>query len=1101
MSNLNHDKILLCCFSFAIWGAFFPSAFGQIPLKLGGLHSSYRFSGPEKIVENLVPDGKPLRYMASEANETPEILGKNHFETEPFFPNDKGFTVELCFKKLGLADNHGQGADSGTLFGMGDGYWSGMRLVTSYPDRRVHFMIGRPQPSSAITISSVEPVIDGVWNHVAVSWNGEEMRIYLNGNLSGVGKYAGPFTKANWNLRLGFNDAGVGAVRFEPKTFAVYQRALEPDEIFMLATNTESLSDKLRNEIKTVTDIQKRILEKSNIDSNLLYELIIDFYSDIKKNEIVNPEMQIALAIMKARLIIEPEIRKAAFRDLLEWIDEKPQSPEIQNIRLRLLREVLFPESIDLETPVVRGTKTQYEELLQQGGLTDKEITYIKKCMEHAALFEAGFKTKTLLPEISMPNSIQKIKPRSVHSPNYRPTVRYHVSPMFKDTAAESNQFATLEQARDAIRELKKNDGLPPGGVEVTLEGRFNIRDTIVFEEEDSGTAESPIMYRGINSNAMFSGGINLGHRSRFGKVTDAKILERIPEQARDKVLYADLSALNTRGVNGFFPIKQRGYGFNSPDAAPWFSVYVQQRTGKFPGKTIPYTLAQYPDTMDNGLSRYMTMGKVLQGQIGSPTENRPGIFEYTDERVERWTNAEEAWLFGYWGHLWACNSLPLEKIDTGKKLIHSKTHNNYGFRESYPFYVFNLIEELDQPGEWFLDRKNKILYVIPHDDISEREFNTMDIFVPVFAGPFIQCRDLSHVTFRGLRMSDCAGTAFKATGGRNLVLADCEINRLGAWGVAMHDGMENGVLGCKMRYLGGGGVAMSGGDAKTLTPGKCFVENCTVEHFTLVDRGYAPAVSLDGVGNHIVHNRFAYSTHHAIRMGGFEHLVEYNEIDNVVLEADDQAGLDMWGDPIGRGNVIRYNFWSNIYNHAKNQSIAGFAGIRLDDMISGVHIYGNVFYNCGDGHFGAVQIHGGKDNRVENNLMINCLAALSFSTWGEKRWKENLIPSSHFWKRSTLDAGTDPLKPPHVTKYPEYNHLGENADRNFVTRNLAFVEKDFAFYQRGQNEMSDNFVTDMPYFPKTPELSPENRKLISNPRFYTRFGLRPIPVEQIGPY
>lgn len=92
-----------------------------------------------------------------------------------------------------------------------------------------------------------------------------------------------------------------------------------------------------------------------------------------------------------------------------------------------------------------------------------------------------------------------------------------------------------------------------------------------------------------------------------------------------------------------------------------------------------------------------------------------------------------------------------------------------------------------------------------------------------------------------------------------------------------------------------------------------------------------------------------------------------------------------MFGNPLYRGVVFRWNRWSDIRGGTHN----GAAGIRLDDMISDVVIHGNLFERCGAVIFGGVQIHGGKDNLVDGNLFLDCFAGVSFSRWGDKRWLE----------------------------------------------------------------------------------------------------------------
>jgi hypothetical protein len=84
---------------------------------------------------------------------------------------------------------------------------------------------------------------------------------------------------------------------------------------------------------------------------------------------------------------------------------------------------------------------------------------------------------------------------------------------------------------------------------------------------------------------------------------------------------------------------------------------------------------------------------------------------------------------------------------------------------------------------------------------------------------------------------------------------------------------------------------------------------------------------------------------------------------------------------------VIRWNRWSGIGGGTQH----GAAGVRLDEMISGVAVYGNVFERCGAVNSGGIRIHGGKENLVEGNLFIDCLAGLSFSRLNEKRWLESI--------------------------------------------------------------------------------------------------------------
>ncbi len=219
--------------------------------------------------------------------------------------------------------------------------------------------------------------------------------------------------------------------------------------------------------------------------------------------------------------------------------------------------------------------------------------------------------------------------------------------------------------------------------------------------------------------------------------------------------------------------------------------------------------------------------------------------------------------------------------------------------------------------------------------------------------------------------------------------------------------------------------------------------------------------------------------------IGGNDHQIEYNEIYNAVTESDDQGGADMWGNPTFRGNVYKYNYWHHIGNwRAKGeQPKCGQAGIRLDDAISGTQIFGNVFERCSAGKlgFGGVQIHGGKDNVVENNLFISCSAMISCSPWDDKRW--------HEFVAKALDS--DEIdRALYLKRYPELAQLPEHANRNIVRHNVGWRCGELLRRAPGNLENSDNVLLPESEFDGNPK----------NFRF-ERPGFDPIPFEEIGLY
>jgi len=400
---------------------------------------------------------------------------------------------------------------------------------------------------------------------------------------------------------------------------------------------------------------------------------------------------------------------------------------------------------------------------------------------------------------------------------------------------------------------------------------------------------------------------------------------------------------------------------------------------------------------------------------------------------------------------------------------------SQYGYRKGQRYYAVNLFRELDQPGEWYLDRRTGVVYWLPPDGVEPAKATTT---LSVLDKPFVALEGAEHVLVIGLAFQDGRGNGIQVDGGTDCLVAGCTLRRLGGDAIVVAGGLRHGVFGCTMHTLGCGGARVAGGDLKTLSPGGHFVENCTVFDISRTKRTYTPAVHLDGCGNRIAHNLFERIPSSAMRIEGNDQLIELNLVRHVVEESDDQGGLDMWGNPLYRGVVIRWNRWSDITGGTH----CGAAGVRLDDMISGVAVQGNVFERCGARLFGAVQIHGGKENLVDGNLFLDCPAGVSFSRWGEKRW---LAAIERFLKA----AG----EPPYSARYPDLARLKEVPDVSFVCRNVLVGCKTTLLRDGGVERTALNATADQP-------LDLDEGAFDGNPLF-RRALFEGIPLSEIGPY
>ena len=330
--------------------------------------------------------------------------------------------------------------------------------------------------------------------------------------------------------------------------------------------------------------------------------------------------------------------------------------------------------------------------------------------------------------------------------------------------------------------------------------------------------------------------------------------------------------------------------------------------------------------------------------------------------------------MHGYWAWDWANSYERVASLDLENRLVKTAApHGLYGFRKGQRFYFLNVLEELDQPGEWFLDRATKILYFWPPNPVSANHA-AVEIILSLLDQPFLKLNGVSHVTFRGLILEATRGNAIEIHGGATNRIAGCVIRNIGNCGVRIDGGLGHGVIGCDVFDTGDGGVSLNGGDRKTLLPGGHFVENCHFQRQGRWSKCYVPAVLMDGVGMRASHNLIHDHPHCAILFNGNDHLIEFNEIHHIALETGDVGAIYAGRDYTYRGNRMRYNF----IHHTGGVGM-GSMGIYMDDCVSGAEIFGNVFYKVQRAAF----LGGGRDHQVINNVFVDCNHAVELDGRG----------------------------------------------------------------------------------------------------------------------
>lgn len=272
---------------------------------------------------------------------------------------------------------------------------------------------------------------------------------------------------------------------------------------------------------------------------------------------------------------------------------------------------------------------------------------------------------------------------------------------------------------------------------------------------------------------------------------------------------------------------------------------------------------------------------------------------------------------------------------ERGYYSLKSKTFNVWGCKASgnspagrNTFYLFNAIEALDEPGEWFYDKETGVLYVYPKDEATFLGC-AMGVSAPEVFAP-LHLDGVENAILDGIGIDGSNGTGLLLDGCRNVVIQHFTGANTKKANLEMNDCMQTAVLYSDFSAAYTVMLRMQGKRAHdALTPGDNLIQNCFF-HDAKPTRQIA--VSMSGCRTVVSHNYFRNTCMNAGNAS--ECIVEYNRFEGGSADVVD-GGMYYSSGPSTRGNHIRYNLF-HMFNETHN-------AVYNDTMNGGNYAYYNI--------------------------------------------------------------------------------------------------------------------------------------------------------------